>query len=151
LMRLSGSFEVASPPERVWRLVTDPRQISKAIPDLKRLDVRSESEFDAEFKLRVGFLSGTMRMRFNYEELGEPSKVVLRGRGSGMQSTVDLRIVLEIEGRAGGVSEVKWLSDVILGGAAAGLGARIIEDVARSKISHLVENLRRIVSEVRSI
>ncbi|MEM0482098.1 MAG: carbon monoxide dehydrogenase subunit G [Nitrososphaerota archaeon] len=143
-MRLEGSFETPLPPERVWQLVTSPRQISKAIPDLKKLEIKSDRGFEAEFKVKLGVLSGTIKMDFTYVDLREPSHVTLVGKGSGMQSTIDLKIDLDIIDKGERLSEVKWVSDVTVGGAAASLGARIIQDVAKSKVKELVNNLRKI-------
>jgi len=145
-MRLEGSFEVPAPPQKIWQLVTNPRQISKAIPDLKKLEVKSDKNFNAEFKMKLGILSGTVKMDFTYVDLREPSHVTLVGKGSGMQSTVDLKIDLDINSKGERASEVKWVSDVTAGGAAASIGARIIQDVAKSKVQELVNNLRKITS-----
>lgn len=145
-MKLEGSFEAPAPPEKIWRVVTDPKQVSKAIPDLKRLVVKSDQNFEAEFKVKVGVLSGTMKMDFKYVDLREPEHVSLVGRGSGMQSTIDIRIDLDIMRRDESSSEIKWVSNVTLGGVAASLGARIIEDVAKAKVEQLVKNLRKIAS-----
>ncbi|MCS7145621.1 MAG: carbon monoxide dehydrogenase subunit G [Nitrososphaerota archaeon] len=145
-MKLGGAFEVPAPSRKIWRLVTDPKQISKAIPDLKKLVVKSDKNFEAEFKVKVGVLSGTMKVDFRYVDLREPSHVSLSGKGSGMQSTIDIKIDLDIVEKGESLSEVKWASDVILGGIATSLGARIVEDVARSKVEALVKNLKKIAS-----
>ncbi len=145
-MRLEGSFETPLTPQKVWQLVTNPRQISRAIPDLKKLEIKSDRSFEAEFKVRLGVLSGTIKMDFTYIDLREPSHVTLVGKGSGMQSTIDLKIDLDIVDKGERLSEVKWVSDVTVGGAAASLGARIIQDVAKSKVKELVNNLRKITT-----
>jgi hypothetical protein len=145
-MRLEGSFETPLPPQKVWQLVTNPKQISKAIPDLKKLEVKSDRDFEAEFKVRLGVLSGTIKMDFTYVDLREPNHVTLVGKGSGMQSTIDLKIDLDIVDKGDRLSEVKWVSDVTVGGAAASIGARIIQDVAKSKVKELVNNLRKITT-----
>jgi carbon monoxide dehydrogenase subunit G len=144
-MRLEGSFSVPSHPSNVWRVLTDPNKLSRAIPDLKRLELRDPQSFYAEFKLKVGLLSGTMNMLFRYTDLQEPGRLTVTGRGSGMQSTVDLKIDLDVSEENGG-SLVKWTADVTVGGAAASIGARVIEDLAKTKVRELIINLRRIVS-----
>ncbi len=134
-----------SHPEKVWRVLADPNKLSRAIPDLKKLELRDPQSFYAEFKMKVGLLSGTMNMLFSYTDLQEPRRLTVMGRGSGMQSTVDLRIDLDVSEEEGG-SLVKWTADVTVGGAAASIGARVIEDLAKTKVRELVTNLRRIVS-----
>ncbi|MEM0445349.1 MAG: carbon monoxide dehydrogenase subunit G [Nitrososphaerota archaeon] len=145
-MRLEGSFEAPAPPQKIWGIITDPRKIGKAIPDLKRLDTKDENNFEAEFKVKLGILSGTMKMDFKYVDLREPSHLTLVGKGSGMQSTVDLKIDLDIVGKGDAGSEVKWVSDISLGGMAASLGSRVIQDLARTKVKELVANLKKITA-----
>lgn len=145
-MRLEGSFEAPAPPQKIYNIVTDPKKIGKAIPDLRSLNIKTGQSFEAEFKIKLGILSGTMKMDFKYVELREPTHVILVGKGSGMQSTVDLKIDLEIVGKSDKASEVRWFSDVSLGGMAASLGSRIIEDLAKTKVKELVANLKKITA-----
>lgn len=144
-MKLEGSFSVPSNPENVWRVLTDPNKLSRAIPDLKKLELRDSQSFYAEFKLKFGPLSGTMNMVFRYTDLQEPRHLTVIGRGGGMQSTVDLKIDLDVSEDKGG-SLVKWVADVTVGGLAASIGARVIDDLAKTKVRDLVANIRRIVS-----
>ncbi|MEM4180969.1 MAG: SRPBCC domain-containing protein, partial [Nitrososphaerota archaeon] len=86
------------------------------------------------------------KMDFKYVDLREPSHLTLVGKGSGMQSTVDLKIDLDIVGKGDAGSEVKWVSDISLGGMAASLGSRVIQDLARTKVKELVANLKKITA-----
>ncbi len=145
-MKLEGSFEVPSPPENVWKLLTDPSKLSRALPDLRKFEPRDAGSFYAEFRLKVGLLSGNIGMLFRYTDLRAPSHISVTGHGTGMQSTVDLRIDLDLIEQEKGKSLVKWAADVSVGGVAASLGARIMEDLAKSKVRELVANLKKVAS-----
>lgn len=145
-MRFDGSFSINAAPEKVWEIVTKPDRFAKAIPDLKSLKVIDPSSFSADFKVKLGMIGGTMKMTFKFEDQKPPSHLRISGRGSGMQSNVDLKIDLDIKGE-GSSSTVNWAADLNVGGLVASVGGRLIEGVTRDKVNEIITNFKKVIEK----
>ncbi|MCS7142792.1 MAG: carbon monoxide dehydrogenase subunit G [Aigarchaeota archaeon] len=143
-MKFEGSFQVNAPPNVVWSVVTNPNKFGQAIPDLKSLVVKDKSSFTAEFKVKLGMVGGTLKMDFKFDELNEPNHVKIVGRGTGVQSTVDLKIDLNLSKTDSG-SVVKWDADVTVGGLVASIGSRLIESVTKDKVTEIITKLKKVI------
>ena len=145
-MKFEGNFVVSAPPAKVYSLLTDPNKISGAIPDTKKLEVKDPSSFYTEFTVKLGFFNGVIKMNFTYKNLIPNEQIQLIGRGSGVQSTVDLSITLHVVASDGG-SKVDWVADLSVGGLVAGIGGRIMDSFAKQKIDQIVEGLKTVLAE----
>lgn len=145
-MRYEGSFDVPAKPPVVWKIITNPQKFAKAIPDLKSLTVKDPTSFLAEFKVKLGMVGGTIKMDFKFEELNEPHHLKVSGRGSGVQSTVDLKIDLNLAEKDTG-SNISWVADLTVGGLVASIGARLIESVTKEKVNEIITKLKKVIEE----
>ncbi len=141
-MKISDRFTVAADREVVWKFITDPDNFIKLIPDLQKYEKVDERSFKAIFSVGLGMIKGNINMAFKYEELNPPSSLKIVGRGSGMQSTADLSLSLQLNPADGG-TEIEWSADVFVGGLVASVGSRLMESVAKSKVKEVVEGLKR--------
>ncbi|MEM2237918.1 MAG: carbon monoxide dehydrogenase subunit G [Candidatus Caldarchaeum sp.] len=141
-MKISDRFTVAAERETVWKFVTDPDHFIKLIPDLQKYEKVDERNFKTVFKIGLGMIKGNISMAFRYEELNPPSSLKIVGRGSGMQSTADLTLMLELNPSDGG-TEISWSADILVGGLVASVGSRLMESTTRTKVREIVEGLKR--------
>jgi carbon monoxide dehydrogenase subunit G len=144
---ISGVFDVRFDPETALRRLTDVKEVSSCLPNLTELQVFSESEFTASFKLDVSRyakevsvgelarLTARMRFRFLRRDL---EAVVLEGNGrvmgSGIKITLDFNISPESPG-----SRVKWKASLDLGLILRLLGSNIVEKASREMAREVVE------------
>jgi carbon monoxide dehydrogenase subunit G len=143
-MQFGGELDVAASPSLVFAVVTNPEKFGKAIPDLKKLTVTDSSKFYAEFTIKLGFMGGLFKMNFEYQDLSPPSKLKLVGRGSGVQSNVDLGIDLNVSS-AGSGSKLTWTANLSVGGLVASVGGRLMENFAKQKIEQIVKGLKEVI------
>jgi carbon monoxide dehydrogenase subunit G len=115
-MKISDKFVVAADREKVYKFVTEPDNFIKLIPDVQKYEKVDERNFKTVFKIGLGMIKGNISMSFRYEELNPPSSVKVVGHGSGMQSTADLTISLNLNPVQDG-TEVAWDADILVGGA----------------------------------
>ena len=104
-MHFEGVFAVTAPRELVFGLVTDPNQISRCMPGLKRLDVKSESEFDAVVTVGLSVIRGDIALRFRMVEKRAPTWARMTAHGTGLGSAVDVEMEMKLtDWRDGGTS-----------------------------------------------
>ncbi len=145
-MRFEGSFDLKASPETFFKVATDPNKFSKAIPDVKKVTVKDQNNFNVEFTVSLGPIGGTIKLDFTYEKVEPYSFLSVVGKGSGLQSTVNVRIDAKVTPSSTG-SKVDWAADLTVGGLVASVGGRLIESVTKDKITQIIENLRKIVEK----
>ena len=143
-MHFEDKFEVSAPLETVWKFVTNPDDFAKIIPDLQSYEVIDERQFKATFKIGLGMIKGTLNMNFRFEEMEPMSRVKVVGRGSGMQSTADLVINLNLQ-PSDGKTLVSWSADLNVGGLVASVGARLLESTTKKKVKEIVEGIQKVI------
>jgi len=140
-----GSFEVTAPPGQVFRFLTDPRKVLSAIPDIESIEVNDPTSFTLKARVGISFIRGSITMKFTLLDSREPSYAKLVGKGSGINSTVDMETSFTIEEKGDG-SLVRWSVDVKLGGLLAGMGSHLIEPIASKYITQIITGIKEKLS-----
>ncbi|MEM1942921.1 MAG: carbon monoxide dehydrogenase subunit G [Candidatus Caldarchaeum sp.] len=141
-MKMADKFVVAADRDTVWKFITEPDNFVKLIPDLQKYEKVDATSFKTVFKIGLGMIKGSLNMAFKYEELNPPTSLKISGKGSGMQSTADLSLQLQLNPVAEG-TEVSWSADLIVGGLVASVGSRLMESTTKAKVKELVEGLKK--------
>ncbi|MDG6938780.1 MAG: carbon monoxide dehydrogenase subunit G [Nitrososphaerota archaeon] len=141
-MHFEDRFVIAAPVDRVWQFITNPSDFVKAVPDLQRHEIKDDRHFSIDFKMGLGMIRGTIKMNFEFKELQPKSLIKLAGKGSGLQSTADLTITLNLAPHEAG-TQVSWSADLIVAGTAMSIGARFIEPTTRAKVTEIVGGIKK--------
>ena len=141
-MHFEGDFDVAASQERVFEIVTDPRQVAGCMPGLKKIDVKSAGAFDALIKIGAGFVKGDFAMRFKLEERTPPSRAKMIAHGTGLGSAVDLEIVVKIGEASKGRTSMNWAAEARVSGKLASIGQRLMESTAQKIIGQFFDCFR---------
>jgi len=140
-LRFEGIFTVASPKERVFAVVTDPNQVARCMPDLRKLEVKSKDEFVAVVGTGISLLKGEISLHFRTLEKS-PSGAKMVAHGSGLGSIVDVEMVTELTDDEGGGTSMKWTAEAKVSGKIASLGQGLIKSQSERIIRQLFDCLR---------
>jgi carbon monoxide dehydrogenase subunit G len=140
-MHFEGTFSVKAPRKAVFDYLMDPRRISTCLPDLQRLDVKSDNEYTAFVKAGVSFIKGDFTMNFKVAEKTPPSHAKLVAQGTGIGSTIDLETVMDLS-ESGGSTTMRWQAEAKVGGRIASVGQRLINGQAEKIIKQLFDCLK---------
>lgn len=141
-MHFDGTFEVKAPKEKVFSIIMDPNKISKCMPDLKKLDVKSPDDFSVVITAGVSFIKGDFNLHFTTVEKTPPTHAKLAAHGTGIGSTVDMDTVMDLSDIAGGGTSMKWTADAKIGGRIASVGQRLLSGQAEKIIKNLFDCLK---------
>lgn len=141
-MHYEGTFDVKAPKEKVYSIVMDPNQISKCMPDLQKLDIKSADEFNVVLRAGVSFIKGDFSLRFTTVEKTPPTHAKLAGHGTGIGSTVDLDVLMDFSDGPNGGTSMKWSADAKIGGRIASVGQRLLNSQAEKIIKQLFDCLK---------
>ena len=136
-MHFEGVFAVTAPRELVFGLVTDPNQISRCMPGLKRLDVKSESEFDAVVTVGLSVIRGDIALRFRMVEKRAPTWARMTAHGTGLGSAVDVEMEMKLTDWRDGGTSMEWTAEALISGRVASLGQGLVKSRAEKIIGDL--------------
>ena len=142
-MQFKGAFVVGAPRERVYAIMTDPNQVAKCMPDMRKLEVKSADEFDAVVNVGISFIRGDFALHFRWAEKSPVASVKLASHGTGLGSAVDMEIIAKMSASGEGGTTMDWTVDARISGKLASLGQRLIESQAEKIIKQLFDCLRQ--------
>lgn len=103
-MEIEKKLTVSAPRERVWALLLDPHVMTGAVPGMQSIDVISPTEYVAQMKVKVSFVSAKFKLHTRITEQREPE--YLRAEGTGEDDSV--------------ASSLKQTSEIFLSGTPEG-------------------------------
>jgi len=143
-MRLEGQFNVGARPEDVYAYLTDPRQVSRQMPDVAAVEIQDDDHFSVTARVGVAHIKGTMVMKLEIRDRQPPVSTTVAGRGSGLASVVDMVTSFRLEPIGPEQTTVHWHGDVTISGKLAAFGAQgLLERFARKNVDAFVEGIRK--------
>ena len=141
-LHYSGSEHFDSPPEKVWKFVCDPEKVASCLPDVQRLEIIDENNFDAVVKVGIGPIKGKFKLSIGLYPDRAKQHMVITLKGKGLGNSVDLTAASDIVGRAGG-TQLDWQGTADIHGPVARLGGKILDGKADELIKHVFADVNQ--------
>ena len=144
-MKIEETFEVPAPVERVWEFVADPRKMASCLPAVQSVEILDDRHYEVIVKQKVGVISATFKIATEVLEREAPYRMVLENRGKtiagakGMMKSTDTIILKATSDEA---TEVRVISELMLSGQLAVLGAKLIEAKSKEIFAEATANLK---------
>ena len=133
-MQLTGTYEFAAPPDRVWALLMDTTAIAGCLPGCRELRDLGEDRYQAELVVVVAAITGNYGATIAIEDKTPPHSYRLVVQGTGRTGFVKGNTAIRLEpATTGTLVHVEASADV--GGPVARVGQRLIEGVARTTMN----------------
>ncbi len=150
-MEMKGDFGVESGIDRVWAIVSDAREFTKCLPDVKSSEIDGD-KFRLTFGVDIreytkGFLGASymsnMNVKFKAEiKEKEPQKhVYIAGDASAFGMKFSIGLSIDLSAGTGNV-KVTWVAYMDVGGFAKIFGADVIDKAAKTIVEQIVANLK---------
>ena len=129
-MKLSGTYEINAPRDKVFAAITDPNVLQRCIEGCEKMVKTSENSYDAHLKLGVAGIKGNYVGKVQLQDVKPPESYTLVMEGKGAPGFVKgtARITLVDKGEK---TELRYEADAQVGGMIAAIGSRLIEAVAK--------------------
>jgi carbon monoxide dehydrogenase subunit G len=144
---IKQTFSVNAPVERVWRFLTNPREVAQCLPGAEIIEALSEREFGGRVQVRVGPITAAYTGTATLAEVDEAGKRIrligegreLGGGGSGMA-----RLVMEgsVAPNENGGSVVRVDATVQIAGRVMQFGRGLVESVSQQIFREFAEQAR---------
>ena len=132
-MIVDGEHVFPGPREVVWELLQDPEVLSKAMPGAAKLELVGDGAYEGSIRVGVGPVTAAeWKLSVTLEDRVAPEHYVMQVDSKGPigftrgSATVDLA---EVDG--GGATRMRYHADLQVGGRVAGVGQRLIDQVAK--------------------
>src|SRR3977135_969096 len=82
-MKIEGTYEINSTPERVFQCLIDPVVLKRCIPGCERLERTGENTYSTTIRAGVGSIKGLFTGNVRLEDLRPPNhfRIVVDGKG----------------------------------------------------------------------
>ena len=145
-MKLSGSYQINLPKEKVWEALNDPEILKQAIPGCEEFTKNSETEFTAKATNKIGPFNASFTGDVELKDLNPPNSYKITGSGNSPVGFASGEASVKLEEENGGTKLV-YEVEANVGGKIAQVGARLIDmtakkmaDIFFGKFSELITN-----------
>ena len=129
-MKLSGTYLLQAPRDKVFAAVTDPNILQRAIPGCEKMVKTSEDSYDAHLKLGLAGIKGNYTGKVHLKDIKAPESYTLIMEGKGAPGFVKGTAKIQLADK-GNQTELRYDSDAQVGGMIAAIGSRLIEAAAK--------------------
>ncbi len=142
-MHFEGAVHVKASKQHAFELITDPKRISKCMPDLQKLHIEHPDDFTTVIRAGISFIKGDFTIHFKVIEKAPPNYVKMTGHGSGMGSAIDLETVMDLVEAENRITTMNWKADANVSGKIASVGKRLLDAQAEKIIKQLFECIQQ--------
>ena len=141
-MKLSGSYEFDTGPEKVWQILTDPEALKSCIPGCEKMDALGNNEYAATVTISMGPIRSKFDAKVTMVDLQPFESYKLIVEGNGPSGFVRGESQIKLTG-SGSKTTVDVDSDSSSGGLLARVGQRMVESFARSMMDRFFTCLQK--------
>ena len=139
-MKISGSYMLALPRERAYRILQDPEVLARAMPGCESLERIGPDEYRMKMKMVLASLSGAFEGKVRIADQTPPESFRLVVEGAGRVGFMKGDGLLKLSPVEGG-TEVSYEGDAQVGGTIAAVGQRLMDGTAKMLIKKFFEKL----------
>ena len=146
-MTHSGSFTVASSPEEVFDLLSNPEWFAPAMPDFDSMTKQDATHFTMRTVIALGEIKGHANLAMELLQTSQVNRVEYRGSATIAGGPLRLAVSFQLDAQDD-TTVVNWHGDVTLGGMLAMMAGNLVESMGRQNFERMAERLQlRLQSE----
>jgi carbon monoxide dehydrogenase subunit G len=134
-VKVSGSYTVNAPRERLWKALNDPAFLKTCLPGCESLEASGPDQYQATLTVGIAAVKGkyTGSVTLSEKEPPQRFKMQVDGKGTGgfMQGAGLLEFADDPQG-----TKVTYQGDVQVGGPIASIGQRLLDGAAKMIVGH---------------
>ncbi len=144
-LKIEQTVVLEAPPERVWALLTDPREVATCLPGAAITEQVDERTWRGTMTVKVGPVTTSYKGTIRFDRL-DPDRWEAGMVGSGQdvkgRGGAEMRMQSRLQPTNGG-TEVRVASEVSLRGLLAQLGRGMIESVSTQIFRQFAANMQQ--------
>jgi carbon monoxide dehydrogenase subunit G len=128
-MELTGSHTFAAPQAVVWRILTDPETLRRALPGCQKFEVQPDGSYLVTMTIGIAAIKGTYNGTVQMLDEQAPDSYPLKVAAKGGVGFVDGQghFTLAPRGPEAAQTRVQYTGSAQVGGKIAGVGQRLLK------------------------
>ena len=144
-MKFNGDFKVDQARDKVFAILSDPKQFAPLLPTFHSLEMKDERTALLRVKVGIGKIRGTASTELILDEAEAPARARYIGQGKVMQGVYKMISSFELEDDGKGTL-VKWQGETQLVGKILSLAGGGMRGYAEKEIHKLISSLQNALS-----
>ncbi|MGO1165560.1 MAG: SRPBCC family protein [Janibacter sp.] len=145
-MKISGSAQLAAPPEKVWDALLSPEVLIKTIPGCERLEATDENCYSMAVTAGVASIKGTYKGKVELQDLTPHSSLTMRVDAAGSAGTIGVTVHVRFEPGEGETTELSYDADAVVGGMIGGVGQRMLTSVSKRLAAEFFGSVNKVLT-----
>lgn len=142
-MIVEGEFTFSAPRRSVWTLLQDPDVLVKAMPGAQRLIATGDGTYEGTVRIGVGPVTAAQwTLSVALHDRDEPKRYMMKVDTKGPLGFTRGSASVEL-GDEGSGTTMRYRADLQIGGKVAGIGQRLLDQVAKQLTRRGLEALSR--------
>ena len=129
-MKLSGSYQIKLEKQKVWEALNNPEILKKAIPGCEEFIKKSDTEFTATAKNKIGPFNASFTGDIELKDIDVPNSYKISGSGNSIVGFASGEAEVKLED-ANGETNLIYTVEANVGGKIAQVGSRLIDMTAK--------------------
>lgn len=144
---MRGEYQIAAGREAVWAALNDPAILQACLEGCESFDKISDTDFKAKMTTKVGPIRTKFACTIQLSDLDPPNAYTLSGQGDGGASGYARGTVKVSLTESDGATVLGYTVDASLRGKIGQMGARVVDNVARSMADKFFGKLSTLVKD----
>ena len=129
-MKLSGSYQIKLEKQKVWEALNNPEILKKAIPGCEEFIKKSDTEFTATAKNKIGPFNASFTGDIELKDIDAPNSYKIKGSGNSPVGFASGEANVKLED-INGETNLIYTVEANVGGKIAQVGSRLIDMTAK--------------------
>ena len=130
-MKLSGSYQIKLEKQKVWEALNTPEILKKAIPGCEEFIKKSDTEFTATAKNKIGPFNASFTGDIELKDIDAPNSYKIIGSGNSPVGFASGEADVKLEDINNGETNLIYTVEASVGGKIAQVGSRLIDMTAK--------------------
>jgi hypothetical protein len=139
-VKITGSYTLRAPRDRLWPILFDPVQLMSLIPGCDRIEADGADAYRGAITMHLPAINGTYRTVIRILDRREPEHCRLDGEAAGPGGTVRGQAAFTLQEADGG-TVAQYEGAAIISGPLGGMNPRFVEGVAQQLIKQTLARL----------
>ena len=142
-MIVDGEHTFPGPRETVWTLLQDPEVLAKAMPGARRLTMTGDGVYQGVIRIGVGPVTAAeWSLSVKLADVVHPTSYVMNVESKGALGCTRGSATVNLDEVEGG-TRMRYHADLAVGGKVAGVGQRLLDQVAKMLTRQGLDALNR--------
>ena len=142
-MHFEGSEQINASKEAIFSFLLDPNKVAGCAPGFISMDILAPDHFKPTLGVGIGAVKAKFTLDVQLQDIREPDHGEVKAHGVAAGSAVDLTAVVDLIPVSDSETTMNWVSDVIVSGTIASVGARLLEGTAHKQIAKFFDCFRQ--------